>query len=197
MNELPLPPWAWPGSRHAAVSWGCLPERSPLLWNLENYLQNTNTHDDFTFHPEQRGDEIKKKKAKNLRGGEEERQAEEQSFYLLSRLTRGSTALSLLLEAASGSQFLYLSTEEGHTQDISVSRLNMLWLHLFTGFQHSFCKRINWLCSKKRGWWAGIIRTHYPFYNVSIYWPSAVLQHSSTEACVAHIDRYTEMISLD
>lgn len=67
------------------------------------------TRDDFT------------KRWKNWEREEDEEQGS--TFYSLSRLTRGSTALSLLLDAASGSQFLYFSTAEGHARDISVSRL--------------------------------------------------------------------------
>lgn len=77
-------------------------------------------NDDFILLTGQRDDEIKEKRTE-CEKIKVQRQAEK-CLYLLSRLMRGSTDLLLLL-AASGSQFLYLSTEETqnttlHTQPL-------------------------------------------------------------------------------
>lgn len=89
-----------------------------------------------------KGRNVRKQSARTDRGAE-------RGFFLLSRLMRGSTAL-VLLEAASGSHFLYFSTEQRHTKhtviflalcrEILVSHVmikvivNIFGLNLFTFF---------------------------------------------------------------
>lgn len=131
----------------------------------------TQMRDDLIFRLKQSG-----QSARTGRGAE--------CFYWPSRLMRGSAAL--LLAAASGSQFLYLSTEERHETHphvhwILACRVDIkviLNMFLTLNFLFYSCKR-----------WSGELaplEKYYSFYNVSLYCSSSAWQRRG-RAWIAYI----------